>query len=105
VRLTFHHAGKFVTARHDWMLTYPDTLDGLSKQLLDNNSEYEKGDPRVIAVTPLADKGGTVTTDFIAPSPGDYPFLCSTHSEDMRGILHVTLQGSTRLTHVEGETL
>jgi len=90
VRLTFHHAGRFVTARHDWMLTYPDKLERLSQELLDNNGEYKKGDPRIIAVTPLADKGGTVTTDFTAPSPGDYPFLCSTHSEDMRGILHVT---------------
>jgi len=23
-------------------------------------------------------------------APGDYPFLCSTHPEDMRGVLHVT---------------
>jgi plastocyanin len=90
VHLTFHHAAKFVSARHDWMLTYPDKLEGLSQELLDNNGEYAKGDPRIIAVTPLADKGGTVTVDFTAPPPGDYPFLCSTHPEDMRGILHVT---------------
>jgi plastocyanin len=90
VRLTFHHAAKFVSARHDWMLTYPDKLERLSQELLENNGEYATGDPRIIAVTPLADKGGTVTTEFTAPPPGDYPFLCSTHSEDMRGILHVT---------------
>jgi plastocyanin len=90
VRLTFHHRGKFLSARHDWILTYPDKLEGLSEQLLDSCGDFAKDDPRIIAVTPLADKGQTVTTDFIAPAPGDYPFLCSTHPEDMRGILHVT---------------
>ena len=90
VRLTFHHAARFVSARHDWLLTYADKLEGLSQQLLDDNGEYPKGDPRILAVTPLADKGGTVMTEFTAPAPGDYPFLCSTHPEDMRGILHVT---------------
>ena len=90
VRLTFHHAGRFLSARHDWMLTYPNTLEEFSRQLLESDGEYAKGDRRIIAVTPLADKGGTVTTQFTAPAPGDYPFLCSTHPEDMRGILHVT---------------
>jgi len=90
VRLTFHHKGKFVSARHDWMLTYPDKLDALSNQLLDTDGVFAKDDPRIIAFTPLADKGGTVMTEFVAPKPGDYPFLCSTHPEDMRGILHVT---------------
>ena len=90
VHLTFHHAGRFLSARHDWMLTYPDTLEALSKELLHNNGEFSKDDPRIIAVTPLADKGDSVTTQFVAPPPGDYPFLCSTHPEDMRGILHVT---------------
>lgn len=90
VRLTFHHRGKYLSARHDWMLTYPDKLEGLSQQLLETNGEFAKDDPRILAVTPLADKGGTVSADFIAPPPGDYPFLCSTHPVDMRGILHVT---------------
>jgi plastocyanin len=90
VHLTFHHAGRFVSARHDWLLTYPDKLEGLSNELLDNDGVFSKGDPRIIAFTPLADKGGTVMTTFVAPKPGDYPFLCSTHPEDMRGILHVT---------------
>ena len=90
VRLTFHHAGRFVSARHDWMLTYPARLEALCQELLESNGEYANGDPRILAVTPLADKGGTVRTEFTAPAPGDWPFLCSTHPEDMRGILHVT---------------
>ena len=90
VRLTFHHAGRFVSARHNWVLTYPDQLEALSKDALDNDGIVSKDDPRVIAATPLCDKGETVMIQFIAPPPGDYPFLCSTHPEDMRGILHVT---------------
>ena len=90
VRLTFHHAGRLVTVRHNWLLTRADQLEGLSKDLAANDGVLSKDDPRVIAATPMCDKGGTVTVQFIAPSPGDYPFLCSTHPEDMRGILHVT---------------
>ena len=90
VRLTFHHAGRFLSARHNWVLTYPDKMEALSKDYLDNDGVVPKGDPRVIAATPMCDKSGTVMIQFVAPPPGDYPFLCSTHSEDMRGILHVT---------------
>jgi azurin len=90
VRLTFHHAGRFVSARHDWVLTYPDQMKALSKDFLDNDGILSKDDPRVIAATAWCDKGETVMIEFVAPPPGDYPFLCSTHPEDMRGILHVT---------------
>ena len=90
VRLTFHHAGKIISARHDWMLTYPSQLEALTKDALENDGVVSRNDPRVIAATPWCDKGETVMVEFIAPKPGDYPFLCSTHPEDMRGILHVT---------------
>jgi len=90
VRLTFHHAGKIISARHDWVLTYPGKLDALVKDALDKDGVLLQNDPLVIAATPLCDKGQTVTTQFVAPKPGDYPFLCSTHPEDMQGILHIT---------------
>jgi len=90
VRLTFHHAGRILTTRHDWVLTYPGQLEALTKDILKNNGVLSKDDPRVIVATPLCDKGERVMTQFVAPRPGDYPFLCSTHPEDMRGILHVT---------------
>ncbi len=90
VRLTFHHAGRLITVRHDWLLTRANQLESLSKDLSASDGVFSKDDPRVIAVTPLCDKGETVKVQFTAPSPGDYPFLCSTHPEDMRGILHVT---------------
>ena len=90
VRLKFHHMGRIISARHDWVLTYPGQLEALTKDSLENDGILPKDDPHVIAVTPLCDRGETVMTQFIAPPPGDYPFLCSTHPEDMRGILHVT---------------
>jgi hypothetical protein len=65
-------------------------MEALSKDALENDGIISKDDPRVIVATPICDKGATVMTQFIAPLPGDYPFLCSTHAEDMRGILHVT---------------
>jgi azurin len=92
VRLAFHHAGRLVTVRHNWLLTHADQLEALSKDFSANDGVVSKDDPRVITATPLCDKGETVMIQFIAPSPGDYPFLCSTHPEDMRGILHVTKQ-------------
>ena len=52
----------------------------------------KKDDPRVVAATPLIPKGASVTIEFTAPVPGDYPYICTTpgHAEDMHGILHVT---------------
>jgi azurin len=90
VRVTFHHTGKFLSARHNWMLVYPADLEPLTQDALANDGIIAKGDPRVIAATEICDRGQSVTTQFVAPAPGDYPFLCSTHPEDMRGILHVT---------------
>jgi azurin len=79
-----------VTVRHNWLLTRADQLETLSKDFAANDGIVSKDDPRVITATPLCDKGESVMVEFTAPSPGDYPFLCSTHPEDMRGILHVT---------------
>lgn len=91
VRLTFHHTGRFISARHDWVLVYPNQLEALAKDALANDGIIStKNDPRIIAATPMCDKGGVGMVQFIAPKPGDYPFLCSTHADDMRGILHVT---------------
>jgi plastocyanin len=90
VRITFHHRGKFISARHNWMLVYPASLEPLTQDALKNDGILAKDDPRVIAATDICDRGQSVTTQFVAPAPGDYPFLCSTHPEDMRGILHVT---------------
>lgn len=92
VRLTFHHGGKFLSARHNWVLVYPGQMEAVDKDVDDKEGVVAKEDTRVIAVTPMCDKGSTVMTQFTAPAPGDYPFFCSTpgHGECMNGILHVT---------------
>jgi azurin len=90
VRLTFHHAGRILTTRHNWVLTHSSQLEALTKDAEDKDGILPPGDPRVIAATPLCDKGMSVMVQFVAPPPGDYPFVCSTHPEDMNGILHVT---------------
>jgi azurin len=91
VRLTFHHRGKFLSARHDWVLVYPGQMEAVDKDVDDNEGIIPKDDKRVIASTPMCDKGVSVMTQFTAPAPGDYPFFCSTpgHGECMNGILHV----------------
>jgi len=92
VRLTFHHKGKFLSARHDWVLVHQGQMDAVDKAVEQNEGIIPKDDPRVIAWTPMCDKGGMVMAQFTAPAPGDYPFFCSTpgHGECMNGILHVT---------------
>jgi len=92
VRLTFHHAGRFLSARHNWVLVYPNQMEAVDKDYEKTEGVISPGDSRVIAVVPMCDKGDTMMTQFTAPAPGDYPFFCSTpgHAVDMNGILHVT---------------
>ena len=92
IRLTFHHAGRFLSARHNWVLVHPHQMEAVDKAAEKTEGIVSIEDPRVIAVVPMCDKGETMTVQFTAPPPGDYPFFCSTpgHAVDMNGILHVT---------------
>ena len=92
VRLSFHHGGKFLSARHNWVLVRPGQMEAVDKDVEHTEGITSKDDSRVIAATPMCDKGVTVMTQFTAPAPGNYPFFCSTpgHGECMNGILHVT---------------
>ncbi|MCB2108562.1 MAG: hypothetical protein KDE14_12725 [Rhodobacteraceae bacterium] len=95
IRLTFHHAGKIITQTHNWVLVKPHSEEAVVTAGIEAGEEngwLRPNDPRVIAATPLIGKGETVTIEFAAPPPGDYPYICTTpgHAEDMHGILHVT---------------
>jgi azurin len=92
VRLTFHHGGKFLSARHNWVLVHAGQMEAVDKDVENNEGIIPRDDKRVIADTPMCDRGVTVMTQFTAPAPGDYPFFCSTpgHGECMNGILRVT---------------
>jgi azurin len=91
IRLTFHHAGQFLSARHNWVLVYPNQMEAVDKAAEKTEGVVSLEDPRVIAFVPMCDKGDTMSTQFTAPAPGDYPFFCSTpgHAVDMNGMLHV----------------
>jgi azurin len=95
VRLFFHHAGHRIQQEHNFVLLEPGTADAFIDDALKAGADkgwIPPGDGRIIAATPLCDPGGTVMVDFVAPEPGDYPFVCSFegHGFEMRGILHVT---------------
>jgi azurin len=95
VRLYLHHRGEIIDDPHDWVLLKPGMqarfLADADRQQSDavipsNDSQW------VLAATPLCAKGRTVMVEFTAPSPGDYPFVCSVpgHGDTMHGILTVT---------------
>jgi uncharacterized cupredoxin-like copper-binding protein len=95
VRLRFHHTGRYLTQDHDWVLLVPGSVAAFEAAIDRAGANYPAllhDNPQVISATPIAHPGQTVQTQFIAPGPGDYPFLCSTpgHGEDMHGVLHVT---------------
>ena len=95
VRLTFHHAGRRVQQKHDWVLLRPGTADAFMQAVLaagEKDNWMPPDDPRVLAATPQIDPGESVTIEFTAPPPGDYPFVCTYtgHGDVMRGVLHVT---------------
>jgi azurin len=91
VRLVFHHSGEHVPQQHNWMLVEPGTLDDVDKAAAaagEANGWVPQHDARVLAATSLCNPGGTATVEFVAPTPGDYQFLCSFpgHGAEMRGI-------------------
>lgn len=92
VRLTFRHKGRFLSALHNWVLVRPDQMQAVDKDSEKTEGFVSTDDPRVIAAVPMCGKGESVSTQFIAPAPGEYPFFCSTpgHAVEMNGILRVT---------------
>jgi azurin len=95
VRLTLFHTGKYIRQEHDWVLTVPGAATAVAKAGLkagESAGYLRPGDRRVLAATPLCGKGEQVSVEFIAPAPGNYPFMCSYPGHDMfmRGVLNIT---------------
>lgn len=95
VRLTFLHTGKYITQEHDWVLTVPGAATAVAKAGLQAGEKagyLRRGDRRIVAATAMCGKGEHVSVEFVAPAPGEYPFICSYpgHDEFMRGVLKVT---------------
>lgn len=94
VQLTFYHTGKYIRQEHDWVLTQPGAADAVAQAGLvagEAAGYLPRNDARVIAATPMINKGQHVSIHFIAPAPGNYPFICTYpgHAMFMNGILHV----------------
>src|SRR5262245_49633894 len=49
VRLRFHHAGKFLSARHNWVLAQQDQMEAVDKDAEKTEGVVSIEDPRVIA--------------------------------------------------------
>jgi azurin len=96
VRLTFYNTAKYVSQEHNWVLVEPGTAAAVEKAAEaagEANGFVPRGDPRVLAATPMCGKGQHVSIEFIAPTaPGNYPFLCTNpgHGAVMHGVLVVT---------------
>lgn len=93
VILIFHHAGTISHDPHDWVLLKPGTRErflAIADRAPDGSDGVTaQNSGMVLARTPACPMGGTVQTQFTAPSPGSYDFVCSTpgHGETMHGIL------------------
>jgi azurin len=95
VRLWFHHAGQRIMQEHNWVLVKPGSAEAVEQaaaQAGEANRWLPRGNPNILAATPMCGLGQTEMIEFVAPAPGDYPFICSFpgHAAEMRGVLHVT---------------
>jgi azurin len=100
VRLTFRHTGKYVNSEHNWVLILPHTFEGVTAAAQEAGPEHgwlPHADRRILAATPLCGRGSVVTTEFVAPKAGDYPFICTYpgHGQSMWGVLHVLPRSRT----------
>ena len=82
VRLTFHHAGRLVTVRHNWLLTRADNVETLSKDFRrPTTASLRETIRESMTATPLCDKGESVMgTVYGALAWRTIRFLCSTSS-------------------------
>ena len=95
VRLTFRHAGKYVSFMHNWVLIRPGTFDEVTRAAVlagEDHGWLPANDPAIIAATSMCGRGQSVSVEFDAPPAGRYLYICSTpgHSESMWGVLTVT---------------
>jgi len=95
VRLTFRNTAQYVSFDHNWVLIMPHTFDAVVQASIaagEQRGWVPPNDKRVLAATAMCGKGSSSTVEFIAPAPGDYPFICTNpgHAASMWGVLHVT---------------
>ncbi len=94
VRLTFKNNASSAALQHDWVLVKQGTEDAVANAGLaagPGNSWIPKGDPNVIAATPLTDGGKSSQVTFTVGTGGTYAFICTFpgHAGTMRGVFTV----------------
>jgi azurin len=100
VHLSFRNAAKYVDFVHNWVLIRPGTYDAVlaaAQRAGEEHGWLPAGHPGIIAATPQAHRGQTVSVEFDAPPPGRYLYICTTpgHAASMWGVLTVSTDGST----------
>ena len=94
VHLTFKNSGTQDVMQHNWVLVKPGkeasvAAEGLAKA---PDAGYVVPGPDILAFTALTKPGATAEVTFTAPSPGNYPYICTFpgHYIMMKGVLTVT---------------
>lgn len=79
VHLVFHNNATSKMLPHNWVLVKPGTQAEVAKAGLERgkSNDYLAPGPDILASTPLAAPGKTVSVTFTAPAPGTYPYICT----------------------------
>ncbi len=97
VKLTFANIHP-IPQPHNWILVKPgakDTVLAAAMAAMTDPKALEKGfvptTPDILHYTKLVQPGASDTIEFVAPAPGDYPYLCTFpgHGALMNGVMKV----------------
>lgn len=93
VKITLVNDAESAAMVHNIVFVHEGTMEVTAKAALSAGAdkEYIPNSPTVIAASPLAKPGETVTFEFDAPEAGTYEFICSYpgHWQQMNGTLIV----------------
>lgn len=98
VKLTFNNTHPAVPQPHNWVLGKVGTKDKLlaaAMAVMTDPKGLEKGyipdSPDVLQHTKLLQPNTSETVEFVAPAPGDYPYICTFpgHGIMMNGVMKV----------------
>lgn len=98
VKFTFNNTHPSVPQPHNWVLGKPGTKDKLlaaAAAVMTDPKGLEKGyipdSPDILFHTKLLQPNTSETIEFVAPAPGEYPYICTFpgHGIMMNGVMKV----------------